>query len=38
VRYSLALVSLVVAPTGVLLLWRVLPHYRRSLAAAASWE
>ena len=38
VRYSLALVSLVVAPAGVLLLWRVLPHYRRSLAAAASWE
>ena len=38
VRYSLALVSLVVAPLGVLLLWWVLPHYRRSLAAAASWE
>jgi MFS family permease len=38
VRYSLALVSLVVAPLGVLLLWWVLPHYRRSLVAAASWE
>jgi MFS family permease len=38
VRYSLAVVSVVVAPLGVLLLWWSLPHYRRSLAAAADWE